>query len=76
MPNPIAKIIWDTYEEWDKAQMYLGLYQQHTLCVEDHLKIFTEEQRAIFTKLVALADSGTKETKKDGGDKTYDGTPQ
>jgi len=40
------------------------------------LNIFTEEQRAIFTKLVALADSGTKETKKDGGDKTYDGTPQ
>ena len=64
MSNPMAKVVWDTYEKWEAAQGHLHLYQRVTQEVEAQLKGFTEEQRTLFTQLQALGKPPEKP--KDG----------
>jgi len=54
MSGPVSKTVWDTFEDWCKAQMNLGQYQTITQAVEARVRSFTEQQRDVFTRLCAM----------------------
>ena len=64
MTNPMAKTVWEAYVTWATAQSYLRLYQEATQEVEIRLRAFTEEQRTVFTQLVALVLPSEKKGEK------------
>ena len=54
MSGAMSRTVWETFEEWCKAQMHLEQYQTLTQSAEGRLRSFTEEQRDLFTRLCAL----------------------